>query len=75
MWAYLKFSNLKFSIDVNPFVWSFRWTFQAPTPSDPHLRIQYIRILFLSIVVVIDNGVWHIWEETLMPTETKADIL
>lgn len=63
MWNYLKFSNLKFSVDVNPFVWGFRWHFQGPTRTDPHLRIQYMRFLFLSIAVIIDNGVFHIWEE------------
>lgn len=76
MWNYIKFSNVKFSIDLNPFVWSFRWIFQGPTQLDPHLRIQYIRILFLSIMVVVDNGVYHISEdETIFPVESKADIL
>jgi hypothetical protein len=76
MWNYLKFSNIKLSVDINPFVWGFKWMFQPPTQSDPNLRIQYVRFLFLSLVVVIDNGVYHIWEEeAIQPTETKADPL
>lgn len=75
MWSYIKFSNIKLSVDLNPFVWSFKWMFQGPTQTDPHLRIQYVRILFLSLTVVIDNGVYHLWEEEIVPTETKADIL
>lgn len=75
MWNYIKFSNIKLSVDLNPFCWGFKWLYQEPTASDPHLRIQYCRILFLSILFVIDNGVYHIWEEQIIPTETKADVL
>lgn len=76
MFKYLKFSNIKFSIDLNPFCWGLKWFFQPPTMSDPHLRIQYVRILFLSLVVVIDNGEYHIWEEEAIEVSTtKADPL
>jgi hypothetical protein len=75
MFKFFKYSNFKVSIDLNPFVWGFRWLYQGPTASDPHLRIQYCRILFLSLMVVIDNGVYHTWEEEIVPTETKADVL
>lgn len=75
---YLRFSNIKWSIDLNPCVWSFRWHYQEPTQLDPFLHIQYVRILFLSVVVVIDNGVYKIWEEEIEVTEdadTKGDPL
>jgi hypothetical protein len=75
MWKYIKFSNIKLSIDLNPFCWGFMWHFQGPTQTDPHLRIQYVRILGLSLAVIIDNGVYHTWEEEIIPTETKADVL
>lgn len=74
MWNYIKFSNVKLSVDMNPFVWGFKWLFQGPTQSDPHLRIQYVRFLFLSLVVVVDNGVYHTWEEEVTPVETKDDL-
>lgn len=75
MFKYFQYSNIKLSIDLNPFVWNFKWLYEGPTKQDPHLRIQYCRILFLSLMVVIDNGVYHIYEDDLVPTETKADIL
>ena len=77
MWKYLKFSNIKISVDLNPFCWGFRWLYEGPTKMDPYLRIQYVRILFLSLAVVIDNGVYHVWEEEMSVTETaeKGDPL
>ena len=79
MWKYLKYSNVKLSIDFNPFVWGFKWMYQEPTQSDPNLHIQYVRFLFLSLVVVIDNGVYHIWEhdelEVTEPVVQKGDPL
>lgn len=75
MWKYLKFSNVKLSVDLNPFCWGFKWFFQGPTMSDPNLRIQYVRFLFLSLAVVIDNGVFHVWEEeAITAVETKDDL-
>ncbi len=75
MLNWIRFSNIKISFDLNPFVWSFKWMFQGPTQSDPHLRMQYIRILGVSFLFVFDNGEYKIWEDDLVPTETKADIL
>jgi len=53
---YLRYSNLKISFDVNPFVWSLKFFHQRPTGSDPYLRIFYFRILPLSISLILDNG-------------------
>jgi len=76
---YLRFSNIKLSIDLNPCVWSFRWHYQEPTQLDPYLHIQYIRILFLSIAVIIDNGVYRVWEmedmEGIEPAQPSGDPL
>lgn len=65
MWDYVKYSNLKLAVDFNPYTWSFKWLYQEPTQRDPHLHIQYIRILFLSIIVVVDNGEFYMLEETV----------
>ena len=55
-WKYLNNSNVKLAVDLNPFVWSFRYMRMVPTPSDPDLYIWYIRILPLSIILTIDSG-------------------
>lgn len=79
MLKYLRFSNIKLSIDLNPFVWGFRWHYQEPTQLDPNLHIQYVRILFLSVAVIIDNGVYRIWEmedlQTIEPAQESGDPL
>lgn len=78
MWSYIKFSNVKLSIDLNPFCWGFKWVYEGPTDLDPYLRMQYIRFLGISLLVVIDNGEYVISEDYLTditPTETKADQL
>lgn len=77
MLKYLRFSNIKVSFDLNPCVWSFRWFYQGPTQLDPFLHIHYVRVLFLSVAVIIDNGVYKIWEEELEVTEesTRGDPL
>lgn len=72
---YLKYSNVKLAVDLNPFCWGFKWIYQEPTQRDPHLHVQYVRLLFLSIIVVIDNGEFYMLEETIEPVETKADSL
>ena len=56
---YLRYSNLKISFDLNPFVWSLKFYHQRPTKSDPYLRIFYIRILPFSIALVLDNGTFE----------------
>jgi len=55
-WKYINHSNIKLAIDLNPFVWSFRYMHQGPTESDPTLNIWYIRFLPLSIILTIDDG-------------------
>lgn len=55
---YLKFSNLKLSLDLSPFTWGVQFLHQAPTAFDPKLHIYYIRLLPLSLIIVIDDGTW-----------------
>ena len=76
MWDYIKYSNLKFSVDLNPFCWGFKWMYQEPTKRDPHLRMQYVRFLFLSMLIIIDNGFYYIdATDEIEVVETKADPL
>lgn len=56
-WGYLNHCNLKLAVDLNPFVWGFRYLHQGPDPqADPDLHIWYIRCLPLSIILTIDSG-------------------
>lgn len=76
MFKYIRFSNLKFSVDLNPFVWSFKFHHQGPTLTDPCLNIFYLRILPLSIALIIDNGEWASWEDSITPTTgTGSDLI
>lgn len=55
-WNYLNFSNFKISLDLNPFVWSFKFLYEGPSESNPALRVLYVRLIMLSVIVVIDDG-------------------
>ena len=74
MIKYLQNSNLKFSFDLNPFVWGFKFLHHKPTRTDPDLHMFYFRFLPLSILLVIDSGHWIPWEETIPAADTK-DVL
>jgi hypothetical protein len=74
MIKYLQNSNLKFSIDLNPFVWGFKFLFHKPTRTDPDLHMIYVRILLLSILLIIDSGHWIPWEETIPVATTKDEL-
>lgn len=67
MFAYLKNSNVKLAVDLNPFVWRFKGHHQAPTKTDPKLHIFFLVFLFLTVIVVIDDGTYISWEELIVP--------
>jgi hypothetical protein len=51
--SYLKNSNIKLSIDLNPLTWSFQWIWGGPG----FKKFFYIRILPFVFMVIIDDGV------------------
>lgn len=53
---YVYFSNIRTCQDWNPFVWSFKLMHQPPSWHDPHLHIILLQILFLTVIIVIDDG-------------------
>lgn len=53
---YLRYSNVKISIDLNPFYWKFRYDTIRPTEHDPCMRVWWFQILFLNLWVMVDNG-------------------
>lgn len=75
LWAYINHSNLKLAIDLNPFVWSFRYMYQGPDRSDPDLNIWYIRILPLSIILTIDTGRFNIVGDDITVRDDEGDTL
>lgn len=64
---WIEYSNVKVSLDLNPWCWSFKFHYQRPVQTDPHLRIVYWRILPLSLTLVFDNGYFVPWEESIIP--------
>lgn len=46
---YLRYSNLKIALDINPFAWRFKW---AKTDG-----FYYLRMGPLSFLLTIDDGV------------------
>jgi hypothetical protein len=48
----LKNSNIKLSVDLNPFCWSFVYLTDRIETS----KMIYIRVLPFSLVLVLDNG-------------------
>lgn len=52
---YLKYSNVKLSIDLNPFVWGFIWHYEGPNKEEPNFRAFYCRFLALSLRIIIDG--------------------
>ena len=53
---YLRNSNVKISIDLNPFYWRFHFDRILPSQYDPYLRVWWCQLLFLNLWMVIDNG-------------------
>jgi len=72
-WNYLNNSNIKIAFDLNPFVWSFVYMYQPPTNTDPFLKIWYTRILPLSIIISIDNGVYKRYNDEAENIEVKEE--
>lgn len=52
---YLKYSNVKLSIDLNPFVWGFIWHYEGPNKEEPKFHAFYWRILPFSLRIIIDG--------------------
>ncbi len=55
---YLRWSNIKFSIDLNPFTWSFKWVYDNDCID--YILMVYVRLGFLSILLMIDDGVYKV---------------
>lgn len=71
-WNYLRFSNIKLSIDLNPFACWFNPPFlfirQRPTNIDPKLNLWHLRILFFTTHLVLDDGS-YVLEENVDESE------
>lgn len=52
MLKYLRYSNIKICVDLNPFTWSFKYASQV----DVSFAIRYLRIGPFTITAVLDNG-------------------
>lgn len=61
MLKYLRYSNIKLAIDLNPFTWSFRYNNQLIKS----MRMIYWRVLPFTIILIIDNGTNPIQWDTL----------
>ena len=72
---YLKNSNLKLSIDLNPFVWSFVAHHQGPSKTDPNLHIWYMRFLPLSVTLVFDDGTWIPYADVFPEIEEMEEVI
>lgn len=68
IWAYLNNSNLKIYLDLNPFVWGFKFVGQDGDDIAPDLYIRYIRILPLGIILTINSGRCNV----IFPEDTKV---
>jgi hypothetical protein len=54
IWRYIRWSNFKISIDLNPFCWSFKYFADHDDPT-----FIYIRLLAFSFLLVIDDGIYN----------------
>lgn len=71
--SYLRYSNFKISFDLNPFVWSFRYWYQGPAYIDPHLHMWYIRVLFISCTLIVDDGSYRLPEPDIIGDEEEIN--
>jgi hypothetical protein len=56
MIKYIRNSNVKISIDLNPFYWRFHYASHGPTDHDPKLRIWWFQFLFINFWIMVDDG-------------------
>jgi len=57
VFKYLRYSNLKICIDLSPFAWGFKYS----AHHDSGFHLIYMRILFLSLTVIFDNGTDYVF--------------
>jgi len=56
--SYLKHSNVSVAIDLNPYQWRVHVAYSPPVGKgfDAHRSFFLLRVLFLRVMIVIDNG-------------------
>ena len=55
LFKYFRWSNIKISLDLSPFTWSFKWIYDRENPDIK--AMIYCRLLPLSILLILDDGV------------------
>ena len=53
---YLRYSNVKISLDLNPCYWKFRYDHYGPGDHDPKLRVWWLQLLFINFWIMVDDG-------------------
>ena len=53
---YIRYSNVNVCVNLNPFLWGFNCVYEGPTSMDPKMYFFSLKILFVKIALVIDDG-------------------
>ncbi len=56
MWSYLKHSNIQVVLDLNPYQWRVYALYAGETVLDPHRRLLSVKLLFLRLNFILDDG-------------------
>lgn len=57
-WSYLRYSNIQVALNLNPFVWGFRFEILRPSVTDPGMFGLIVKLLMLRVSFIFDDGSW-----------------
>ena len=55
---YLKWSNIIVSLSLNPVTWRVSFTHHLPNDWDPKMHLFIVKLIFVKLVLKIDDGSW-----------------
>jgi hypothetical protein len=70
MLKYLHNSNFKIALDLNPFMWTIRFIAGGMS----YNRFLYIRLLFISVMIIIDDGINETITEAFQTEKTDKEL-
>ena len=55
---YIKWSNVILSVSLNPITWRISTAYYRPTDWDPKMHLFIVKLIFIKLVLKIDDGSW-----------------
>jgi len=55
---YIRWSNVILSVSLNPVTWRIFASYRGPTDMDPKMHLFIVKLIFVKLVIKIDDGSW-----------------